>query len=127
MGGGVYPQKIRGYLRTSRREIDYSVCKLFSEAEDTMRAIRDFRPQQLYGVTQRGNRGHWVYRDTEDFLKALSLVDRAARTGKGTGKCLGELERNWKGELESAWHPGSLLEGEQNGTNRFHFETGFPH
>ena len=44
-----------------------------------MRAIRDFRPQQLYGVTQRGNRGQWVYRDTEDFLKALSLMDRAGR------------------------------------------------
>ena len=26
-----------------------------------MRPIRDFRPQQLYGVTQRGNQGQWVY------------------------------------------------------------------
>ena len=28
-----------------------------------MRPIRDFRPQQLYGVTQRGTQGQWVYRD----------------------------------------------------------------
>ena len=44
-----------------------------------MRELRDFRPQQLYGVTQRGNRGQWVYRDTEDFLESMRLMDRASR------------------------------------------------
>ena len=44
-----------------------------------MRAARDFRPQQLYGVTQRGNGGQWVYREREDFLEALRLMDRATR------------------------------------------------
>ena len=47
-----------------------------------MRPIRDFRPQQLYGVTQRGNQGQWVYRDDQDFRKALDLMARfAARYG----------------------------------------------
>ena len=47
-----------------------------------MRPIRDFRPQQLYGVTQRGNQGQWVYRDDQDFRKALDLMKRyAARYG----------------------------------------------
>ena len=41
-----------------------------------MRPPRDYRPQQLYAVTQRGNQGQWVYRDTQDFEKALSLMRR---------------------------------------------------
>ena len=40
-----------------------------------MRPDRDFRPQQLYGVTQRGNQGQWVYRDDQDFRKALDLME----------------------------------------------------
>ena len=43
-----------------------------------MRPVRDFRPQQLYGVTQRGNQGQWVYRDDQDFRKALDLMARYA-------------------------------------------------
>ena len=39
-----------------------------------MRPERDFRPQQLYGVTQRGNQGQWVYRDDQDFQKGLDLM-----------------------------------------------------
>ena len=39
-----------------------------------MRLPRDFRPQQVYGVTQRGNRGQWVYVDAQDFAKALALM-----------------------------------------------------
>ena len=47
-----------------------------------MRPVRDFRPQQLYGVTQRGNQGQWVYRDDQDFRKALDLMAHyAARYG----------------------------------------------
>ncbi len=48
-----------------------------------MRPLRDFRPQQLYAITQRGNQGQWVYRDAEDFTKALDLVRR--RTGASPG------------------------------------------
>ena len=36
-----------------------------------MRLPRDFRPEQLYAITQRGNQGQWVYRDAEDFEQAL--------------------------------------------------------
>ena len=43
-----------------------------------MRHKRDYRPQQLYAVTQRGNNGQWVYRDTQDFEKALELMLRYA-------------------------------------------------
>jgi REP element-mobilizing transposase RayT len=41
-----------------------------------VRPPRDYRPQQLYAVTQRGNQGQWVYRDTEDFETALTLMRR---------------------------------------------------
>ena len=44
-----------------------------------MRALRDFRPGQIYGVTQRGNRGQWVYADAEDFAEALRLMAKYAR------------------------------------------------
>ena len=43
-----------------------------------MRPKRDFRPQQLYAITQRGNQGQWVYRDAEDFTKALDLIRKYA-------------------------------------------------
>ena len=43
-----------------------------------MRPQRDFRPQQLYAITQRGNQGQWVYRDAEDFTKALDLIRKYA-------------------------------------------------
>jgi len=43
-----------------------------------MRPPRDFRPGQLYGITQRGNQGQWVYRDDEDFLRALELMRKYA-------------------------------------------------
>ena len=39
-----------------------------------VRLPRDFRPQQLYAITQRGNQGQWVYRDNEDFEQALTYM-----------------------------------------------------
>lgn len=44
-----------------------------------MRLPRDFRPRQLYGVTQRGNGGQWVHRDRQDFEEARRLMIRYAR------------------------------------------------
>jgi len=38
--------------------------------------LRDFVPGQFYAVTQRGNNGQWVFKDEEDFLKALSMMGR---------------------------------------------------
>ena len=43
-----------------------------------MRPKRDFRPQQLYAITQRGNQGQWVYRGAEGFTKALDLIRKYA-------------------------------------------------
>ncbi len=39
-----------------------------------MRKPRDFRPQQLYAITQRGNGGQWIHRDPEDFEQALTYM-----------------------------------------------------
>ena len=39
-----------------------------------MRLPRDFRPEQLYAITQRGNQSQWVYRDAEDFKQALTYM-----------------------------------------------------
>ena len=44
-----------------------------------MRLPRDFRRGQLYGVTQRGNNGQWVYVDDEDFRKAMDLMRKYAQ------------------------------------------------
>jgi len=43
--------------------------------EVKMRDLCGFVPGQIYGVTERGNNGQWVFEDEEDFLKALSLMD----------------------------------------------------
>ncbi len=44
-----------------------------------MRLPRDFRPKQIYGVTQRGNRGQWVHGDRDDFREAMRLMEKYAR------------------------------------------------
>ena len=43
-----------------------------------MRWPRDFRRGRLYGVTQRGNNGQWIYIDKQDFLWALALMRKYA-------------------------------------------------
>ncbi len=43
-----------------------------------MRWPRDFRRGRLYGVTQCGNNGRWVYVDKEDFRWALTLMRKCA-------------------------------------------------
>jgi len=43
-----------------------------------MRWPRDFRRGRLYGVTQRGNNGQWIYIDKQDFLWALAAFDHPA-------------------------------------------------
>jgi hypothetical protein len=48
-----------------------------------VRLPRDYRPQQVYAVTQRGNGGQWVYRDPEDFEYALALMRKYAQMHKG--------------------------------------------
>ena len=62
-----------------------------------MRPPRDYRPQQLYAVTQRGNGGQWVYRDTQDFEKALELMGRYAKRYRVAihGYCLLHNHAHW--------------------------------
>ena len=43
-----------------------------------MRWPRDFRRGRLYGVTQRGNNGQWIYIDKQDFLWGLTLMRKCA-------------------------------------------------
>ncbi len=68
-----------------------------------MREPRDFRPQQLYGVTQRGNQGQWVYRDDQDFQEGLGLMRKyAARYGVNIhGWCLMHNHGHWIFEASS--------------------------
>ena len=68
-----------------------------------MREPRDFRPQQLYGVTQRGNQGQWVYRDDQDFQEGLDLMSKyAARYGVNIhGWCLMHNHGHWIFEASS--------------------------
>ena len=37
-----------------------------------VRKPRDFRPQQLYAITQRGNGGQWIHRYAEDCEQAIT-------------------------------------------------------
>ena len=86
-----------------------------------MRPVRDFRPQQLYGVTQRGNQGQWVYRDDQDFRKALDLMARlAARYGvKIHGWCLMHNHGHWIFEASSEDSISNLMRDMQSGYSRY--------
>ena len=57
--------------------------------EVAMPPERDFRPQQLYGVTQRGNQGQWVYRDDQDFQQGLGLSGHQVGWKRGWGTWMG--------------------------------------
>ena len=86
-----------------------------------MRPERDFRPQQLYGVTQRGNQGQWVYRDDQDFRKALDLMERyAARYGVNIhGWCLMHNHGHWIFEASSEDSISNLMRDMQSGYSRY--------
>ena len=86
-----------------------------------MRPVRDFRPQQLYGVTQRGNQGQWVYRDDQDFRKALDLMARfAARYGVNIhGWCLMHNHGHWIFEASSEDSISNLMRDMQSGYSRY--------
>ena len=86
-----------------------------------MRPERDFRPQQLYGVTQRGNQGQWVYRDDQDFRKGLDLMERyAARYGVNIhGWCLMHNHGHWIFEASSEDSISNLMRDMQSGYSRY--------
>ena len=62
-----------------------------------VRPPRDYRPQQLYAVTQRGNQGQWMYLDIEDFERALTLMRRYSRRHQVAihGYCLLHNHGHW--------------------------------
>ncbi len=86
-----------------------------------MRAVRDFRPQQLDGVTQRGNQGQWVYRDDQDFQKALDLMAKySARHGVNIhGWCLMHNHGHWIFEASSDDSISNLMRDMQSVYSRY--------
>ena len=72
-----------------------------------VRPPRDYRPQQLYAVTQRGNQGQWMYLDTEDFERALTLMRHFSRRHQVAilGYCLLHNHGHW---LVEASTPDSI-------------------
>ena len=62
-----------------------------------MRKPRDFRPEQLYAVTQRGNGGQWIYRDPQDFEQALAYMRKYTALHKVRihGYCLLHNHSHW--------------------------------
>jgi putative transposase len=59
---------------------------------------------QLYGVTQRGNQGQWVYRDDDDFRQAVGLMAKCTKRYevKIHGWCLMHNHAHWIFEASTA-------------------------
>ena len=68
-----------------------------------VRKQRDFRPQQLYAITQRGNGGQWIHRDSEDFEQALIYMRKytALHQVRIHGWCLMHNHSHWIFEASS--------------------------
>ena len=81
-----------------------------------MRPLRDFRPQQLYAITQRGNQGQWVYRDAEDFTKALDLIRKYATLHQVAvhGWCLLHNHGHWIFEASTTDSISNLMRDMQS-------------
>jgi REP element-mobilizing transposase RayT len=86
-----------------------------------MRRERDFRPGQLYGVTQRGNQGQWVYRDAQDFLEALRLMWHyaAVHNVRVHGWCLMHNHGHWIFEASTAESISNLMRDMQGCYSRY--------
>ena len=81
-----------------------------------MRPKRDFRPQQLYAITQRGNQGQWVYRDAEDFTKALDFIRKYATLHQVAvhGWCLLHNHDHWIFEASTTDSISNLMRDMQS-------------
>ena len=86
-----------------------------------MRPARDFVPGQLYAVTQRGNRGQWVYCDAEDFLRALDLMSTYAERYRVRvhGWCLMQNHGHWVFEAASETSISDLMRDIQSRYSRY--------
>ena len=83
---------------------------------NSVRPKRDFRPQQLYAITQRGNQGQWVYRDAEDFTKALDLIRKYATLHQVAvhGWCLLHNHGHWIFEASTTDSISNLMRDMQS-------------
>jgi REP element-mobilizing transposase RayT len=86
-----------------------------------MRLNRDFRPGLLYGVTQRGNQGQWVYRDAADFEQALLLMRVCAARYKVKihGWCLLHNHGHWVFEASTAESISNVMRDMQSQFSRY--------
>ena len=86
-----------------------------------MRPPRDFRPGQLYAITQRGNQGQWVYRDEQDFGQALELMRKYAQRHAVQiyGWCLLHNHGHWIFEASTAESISHLMRDMQSCYSRY--------
>ena len=86
-----------------------------------MRRERDFRRGQLYGVTQRGNQGQWMYLDEDDFLEALRLMRHYALVHdvKIHVWCLMHNHGHWIFEASTAESISNLMRDMQGCYSRY--------
>ena len=86
-----------------------------------MRPRRDIRPLQLYAITQRGNQGQWVYRDDQDFGKALELMGRHAKVHGVMihGWCLLHNHGHWVFEASTKESISNLMRDMQSQYSRY--------
>jgi putative transposase len=81
-----------------------------------VRKPRDFRPEQLYAVTQRGNGGQWIYRDPQDFEQALAYMRKytALHNVRIHGYCLMHNHSHWIFEASSPLSISNVMRDAQS-------------
>ncbi len=86
-----------------------------------MRLPRDFRPKQIYGVTQRGNRGQWVHVDRDDFQEAMRLMGKYARVHGVRIHCFSLMHNHshWMFEASSEESISNLMRDMQGNYSRY--------
>ena len=86
-----------------------------------MRPKRDFRPRGLYGITQRGNQGQWVYRDDEDFERALEYMRKYSEMHAVVvhGYVLMHNHGHWLFEASTAESISNLMRDMQSRFSRY--------
>ncbi len=86
-----------------------------------MRRHRDIRPQQVYGVTQRGNQGQWVSLDRQDFRKWKDLMRKCARRYEVRvhGYCLMHSHGHWMFEASTSESISNVMRDMQSQYSRY--------
>jgi len=86
-----------------------------------MRRRRDIRPQQVYGVTQRGNQGQWVSLGRQDFRKWIDIMRKCARRYEVRvhGYCLMHDHGHWMFEASTAESISNVMRDMQSQYSRY--------